>query len=139
MNEQLLDALRHAREAKEKVSATRKEMVEVITRSDEYTSLQAAEMIAEGEIERLTEQINQEVLTDYELDHNKHPHPKIEVKTFKTFRLVFPDSARQWCFTHLPAALDLNVKKFEKYCRVFGGTEDVVIGEEIKVQIAREL
>lgn len=139
MNESLLDHLRNAREAKQNADVAMKALIDDVKKSDIYTSLLAAATLADGEIETVTQQINREALFDYEQDRNKHPHPKVELKTFKTFVVVDPALVRDWCLDNLRPALDANMKKVEKYVKEFGAVPGTETGEEIRVQIAREL
>ena len=139
MNEYLLDQLRNARKAQEAASSEMKSMIENVKQDEIYTSLQAAATLAEGEIERLTEAIHDEVMHQYSVDQNKHPHPKVEIKAFKTFKVDNPVFMTTWVREMLPAALEVNLKKVEKYAKEFGEVPGTALGEELRVQIAKEL
>ena len=135
----LLEKLRTVRESQEKARLTMKEMVDVIQKSDEYTSLQAVSALAEGEEERLVNEITEKALQQFAIDGNKHVHPKVEVKTFKTFKVVDAVRVWDWCFVNLPAALSTDFKKVEKYAKEFGVVPGTETDEESRVQIAKEL
>lgn len=137
--ESMLAQLRAAREAQQNAAVARKAMIEEVKTSDMYTSLQAVEVLAEGEIERLENAVKEYALQQYANDGNKHPHPKVEIKSFKTFKVLDPLAVRAWCLTDLPGALDVNLKKVEKYGKDFGAVPGTEISTEERVQLAKEL
>ena len=137
--ESVLTQLRAARDAREQASTAKRELVEALKQTDGYTSLEAVEVLAEGEVERLETTVREYALQQYANDGNKHPHPKVEIKSFKTFKVLDPISVRAWCLTDLPGALDVNLKKVEKYGKDFGAVPGTEISTEEKVQISREL
>ena len=139
MNEYLLSQLRTARNVLETASSEMKALIEKAKQDDIYTSLQAAATLAEGEIERLTESIHDEAMHQYSVDQKKHPHPKVEIKAFKTFKVDDLKTVDTWARLTFPAALDVNLKKVEKFAKEFGEVPGATLGEELRVQIAKEL
>jgi hypothetical protein len=135
----LLEKLRLVRESQENAMRAMQDLVNETKKSDTYTSLQAVSALAEGEEERLVNEIKEKALQQFAIDGNKHIHPKVEVKTFKTFKVVDAAHVRDWCFVNLPAALSTDFKKVEKYSKEFGVVPGTETDEVNRVQIAKEL
>ena len=103
--------------------------------------LEASSILADAnhEIDMITGLIRDLALTEWINTKNKHPHEKIEVKVFKTFKVLNADTLREWVFKNLPAALSPDLRKVEKYALEIGDVDGTQKGEEARVQIASKL
>ena len=117
----------------------RDKLIEDVKGSQDY--LHSSEMIAttEFEINQITGLIRDLAMTEWINTKNKHPHEKVEVKVFKTFKILNADTLREWVFKNLPAALSPDLKKVEKYALEIGDVDGTQKGEEARVQIASKL
>lgn len=137
--DELLAKLKVAREKEEDDKKYLNGMIETAKLDHEYirTSEDLTKTIQE--ITFLNEQIKTLALTEWINTKNKKPHEKIEVKIFKTFKILNADVLREWVFKNLPAALSPDMKKVEKYAMEIGSVDGTEKGEEARVQIASKL
>lgn len=136
---QLLDQLATAREHLASAQAMQKQMLETFRASENFVHVEAVRITASAEIERITAEIERNALVAYNATGDKHPHPKVEVKTFKVVEIVSPSLARAWCFENLPSALKLDDAMVKKYVKEFSAVDGTTVHEEPRVQIASKL
>src|SRR5258706_8810209 len=101
------------REKYDEHQAKRDQMLEELKQRTEYVNTgidmdSCAQIMAEAET-----RIKMLAHTEWILTQNKHPHEKVEVKIFKTFKVINADTLRDWVLKNLPAALDPNLRKIE--------------------------
>lgn len=76
-------------------------------------------------------------LMEWENDGNKHPHPAITIKTMT--RLDYDqEAAKSYSIAHLPNALKLDTRAFEKAAKVLG-LDFVIITNHPQATIATDL
>lgn len=146
MNEQdtktvneLLEKLSKARSNLEAATKIKADILTTARGMREYTSAESIVNIENAIIAEVEEKIRTLVLTEWVNNQNKHPHEKVEVKIFKTFKVVDPAAMRKWVFEKLADALQVDQAKVKKYAMEIGPVEGCETGEEARVQIASKL
>lgn len=137
--EQLINELALARAAfaadKQAADERQKQLLE----DPELAILKGTAAQAAEEVARLESQIKSMALALHVETGTKAPHPKVAIKTFKTFVIRDPEAMRKWVVTNLPAALKVDEKKVEKYAHEFGEVDGTETGTEPRAQIASAL
>jgi len=72
----------------------------------------------------------------YQLDGQRKPHAGVEVKLYQTLEYD-KAAATEWCREHLPTAMQLDVKRFERVAVDVGAPVKVI--ETPRVFISKEL
>jgi len=142
MNEQYDDRLKAIavyRTVIEQQKEIRNALVESVKELPQYVKATDMIVAAEQGLEKMTSEVRDLALTEWINTQNKHPHEKIEVKIFKTFKVLDPKRLREWVFTNLPAALSPDLEKVKKYALEIGDVEGTEKGEEPRIQIASKL
>ena len=135
----LLEALKEARETEEKAKASLKSALDALKNSEGYVLMTNMHEVAHSAVEEIEKKLREIAYTEWVNTQNKHPHEKIEVKIFKTFKVISADTVREWVLKNLPAALSPDMKKVEKYALEIGPVDGTEKGEEARVQIASKL
>lgn len=138
MNE-LINTLAAGRANAATIKQQMEAMVKAVTESPEYLELKDLAERVKSDVETTENAIRAEGLRLFTETQDKHPHPKVEVKTFKVAEVQDENVARDWCFNSLPAALKLDTKIVSKYAKEFGTVPGVSVFEEPRVQIATKL
>ncbi len=137
--DQELTNLKTAREASAHYRAEMKAMLDHVKATPNFTlAMQEAEK-ADAAIVEIESAIKAAALSAYDLDQNKHPHEKVDIKIFTEAVIEDADEARTWAFENLPAALKLDETKVKKYAKEFGEVPGVTIKTEARAQIATQL
>lgn len=136
---ELLNELAEARKFSEYCNAARREMVDNVKQSDEYKAADDVAKTAEATIAKLEEEIKLVSKSAFEADGNKHPHPKIEIKSFKTYSINDASKVLAWVKVNLADALTYDAAKVKNYATKIGSVDGAEVGEEIRVQIALNL
>jgi len=134
-----LNQLKVAREAAENYRATMREIMDAVKRSGEYMTAADRAEKANIAIAETEERIKTMALREYETSQNKHPHEKVEIKTFKTFKITDAARVLSWVKTNLADALIYDESKVKQYATKIGAVEGTETGEEQRVQIASKL
>ena len=137
--DELLERLKEARETDEKAKASLKQAMDVLKASESYMALDSIHTVAQSAVEEIEKKLREIAYTEWLNTQNKHPHEKIEVKIFKTFKVISADTVREWVLKNLPAALSPDMKKVEKYAMEIGPVDGTEKGEEARIQIASKL
>lgn len=137
--DELLQALKEARETEEKARSNLKMIMDSVKTSDPYTLSQDVLTVATSAVESLETKLREIAYTEWINTKNKHPHEKIEVKIFKTFKVLNADTLREWVLKNLPAALSPDLRKVEKYALEIGDVDGTEKGEEARIQIASKI
>jgi len=137
--DELLARLKEARETDEKAKASMKQALDTLKASESYSTIETIHTVSQSAIEELEKQLREIAYTEWVNTQNKHPHEKIEVKIFKTFKVLSADTVREWALKNLPAALSPDMKKVEKYALEIGPVDGTEKGEEARIQIASKL
>lgn len=68
---------------------------------------------SEASMTALEESIRKLAISDFYIDGNKHPHPKIEIKVFDVVELTRDKigALKEWCFANFRPALKLDETK----------------------------
>lgn len=142
MNEimnKLLEELRIARAAVEEAKTAQKAKLEAFQQTPEWQDLQLHRVEYDQEIADIEERIKELAMIEWINNQNKHPHEKVEIKLFKTFKVLDPAKVRSWCLENLRDALIVDDKKVKEYAVKIGSVEGTETGEEARVQIASKL
>ena len=92
---------------------------------------------ARADVEDWENRVRLMALADYAATGNKSPHPAIVIKMYAVLYYASLDAHAYAC-QHLPKALKLDVKAFEKVAKV-ANLDFVTISEEPRATIARDL
>ena len=92
---------------------------------------------ARADVEDWENRVRLMALADYAATGNKSPHPAIVIKMYAVLYYASLDAHAYAC-QHLPKALRLDVKAFEKVAKV-ASLDFVTISEEPRATIARDL
>lgn len=139
MNEQLLEMLKEARERSFTAKLTADAILQTVKASPEYVNAIEECQAALANVTTLEESIRAEAIRDYLASDNKHPHPKVEIKLFKTFSIVDPQKVLAWVKTNLADALVVDDKKVKAYATKIGPVDGTAMTEEPKAMIASDL
>jgi len=132
---QLKDVRVHQKTSKDLMN----KMIDSVKESEEYKSFQTMNQTENELIEQLEKDICELALAEYAQSSNKKPHAKVTIKTFKTFKIVEPETVRKWVLTNLPTALKVDEAMVKKYALEFNAVDGTETGQEERVQIASEL
>lgn len=135
----LLGQLAIQRKCREEEKVHMDGMIDDCQKDPEFVQSSLKHSEATHAIADLEEKIKMLAHTEWMNTKNKNPHPFVAVKIFKTFKVVNADTVREWVLKNLPAALDPNLKKIEKYVMEIGPVDGTEKGEEARVQIASKL
>jgi hypothetical protein len=95
----------------------------------------------EEEAEALEAELREMAVLDFDLTHDKHPHPAVSIKVMT--RLQYdPERAAGFCREYLPSAIKVDYKTFEKYAKNVADTaplDFVEFVEEPQAQIVTDL
>lgn len=142
MNE-LIEKLKKARTDESTYKAILKAMTEQATKElherPAWTEASTALEKVSASVSELEEEIRKQAVTFYAENQNKHPHPKVEIKLFKVFKIVDPSKVLAWVKTNLADALLYDAKKVETYVKNIGPVDGCSLAEEPRAQIAKEL
>lgn len=100
-----------------------------------FTESQNADTV----VDNLETEIKELALVQFKNDGDKHPHDKITIKIFKTFKVLDAEKVREWCAVNLAKALKPDLRMVEKYAGEFGDVPGTEKGEEARAQIATQL
>lgn len=92
---------------------------------------------ARAEVTDAEEVVRQTALQAYEQTGEKRPHPAVLVKA-RTVLAYDPGDALEYAREHLPQALKLDRRTFERVAKA-AGLEFVSVGQEMRPTIARDL
>ena len=92
---------------------------------------------ARADVETQEHRVRWEALEAYNKTGNKKPHPAVAIKMYAVLYYASLDAHAYAC-QHLPKALRLDVKAFEKVAKV-ANLDFVTISEEPRATIARDL
>ena len=135
----LLEQLKVNRISVEAVKFEQKRRLDALQQSKEWQDFQLARVGYDQEISIIEGKIRTMAEVEFSDSGNKHPHEKIEVKIFRTFKIVDPARVLNWCKVNLSDALKIDEAKVKKYAVSIGAVEGTETGEEARVQIAQEL
>jgi hypothetical protein len=140
MDNTLIIELANARFEKEKVKKAMKEALDLITKSEEYTSLEIAlNQAMQDEADALTK-VRDAAFAEYGKDGNKHPHEEVTIKEFTHCEIVDYERAREWCLKNFTPALTLDDKIFVNVAKKGMVPEDLVKEySEFKAQVTQDL
>lgn len=142
MNE-LIEQLKQARIDEAKTKATSKSMMDeaMAKLSAEPLFVEIVRFHAEASqrVASLEEEIRKQAIEKYAENHNKHPHPKIDIKVMKAFRIADPRKVLAWVKTNLADALTYDEKKVKDYATKIGPVDGTDIVEQPKAYIASDL
>jgi hypothetical protein len=130
MNEKLFEELKSARANLEIHKKTQNAALEEFKAIDDvYTYNKVMTDNFAQLVSELETVIRAEALAEFQATDNKHPHPKVEIKLFKTFSITEPAKVLAWVKTNLADALVVDEKKVKAYAMT----------EEPKALIASDL
>jgi len=135
----LLEQLKVNRISVEVVKVELKRRLDALQQSPEWQDFQLASIGYEEKISIIEAKIRELAEAEFKASGNKHPHEKIEIKIFKTFKIMDPARVLNWCKINLSDALKIDEAKVKKYATSIGAVEGTETGEEPRVQIAQEL
>lgn len=104
---------------------------------EEFTRLKDLLASAKKAASLLEDDIRIEAQRAYRADGEKHPHAALTVKIFKTLSYT-PGAALEYARKHLPQALTLNRREFEKVAKVVE-LDFVRMEDQPRVTIKRDL
>ncbi|MEN6507012.1 MAG: hypothetical protein ABFD92_20955 [Planctomycetaceae bacterium] len=140
----LNDSVKYLAQARKEAADVRAEVEAAqaaLEATTEWTTLQtekarlARYALAESEADANLRELARSVYENS--DGNKHPHPAVTVKLFDV--LVYdPGQAKSYAIAHLPNALKLDARAFEKAARVLG-LDFVTIVTDARATIATDL
>jgi len=99
-------------------------------------AIKAADYIRD-QIKEVDHLVRDMALESYIAQGDKQPHPSVSIKVYTTIDYD-PDRAKQYCIDHLPTALKLDPKVFERAAKVIE-LDFVTRGEEPRVAISSNL
>jgi hypothetical protein len=123
-------------EDNEKVTAAMK-MVEATPLWADWKTARGLAEQSRAVVADLEEQVRALAVAHFGDTGDKHPHAAVGIKLF-TFYDYDPISAKRYCVEHLPTALTLDGRKFERAAEVLD-LDFVKIGKEPRAQIASDL
>lgn len=146
MNEQdektMNEALGRLAAVREVVSHNQKirtEILEEAQKKPEYISAGDRLKEAASAIVLLEDKIRALALDAHATDGNKKVHASVEVKVFKTFKIVDVARVTAWVKENLKDALVVDTKKVEQYATKIGPVDGTEVGEEARAQISSKL
>lgn len=138
----LLEQLRAARIDQEQYSKEKKTLLEKVTTSDAYRIAEVGATNAATRIDEFETKIREIGLQQFLNTGDKHFHPSIEIKEFRTVKLVKEkvSDLREWLFANFRPALIVDEKKVIDAAKE-GNIPDEFYSAalEPRVQIAKEL
>jgi len=93
--------------------------------------------VARADVTDAVDEVQARALGAYEATGNKVPHPAVKVALFTVLDYA-PGDALEYARLHLPKALKLDKRTFEKMAKVIE-PDFVTISQEPRVRIARDL
>ena len=123
-------------EDNEKVTAAMK-MVEATPLWADWKTARGLAEQSRAVVADLEEQVRAAAVACYDNTGNKHPHAAVEIKLFTVYDYD-PLKAKQYAVEHLPTALSLDTRKFQRAAEVLD-LDFVKIGKEARAQIAADL
>lgn len=135
----LLWQLNEARKREQIGRDAKNVMIETLQKSPDYLSAKQEQEEAATVVENLETEIKKIINEDFSVTGNKHPHAKIEVKSFKTFKIEDAEKVLAWVKTNLADALVYDAAKVKNYAMKIGKVDGAEVGEEVRVQIASNL
>lgn len=138
MNE-LLSNLAQARETEKKARNNIQILTEAIKTTPEYQDNDSIRVVAQSAIENLEGLIRDLAKTEWINTANKHPHEKVQIKEFKTFKIVDTAAVRKWVDTYLRDALVVDESKVKQYATKIGPVDGTEVGTEVRAEIASKL
>jgi len=91
-----------------------------------------------GEAGMLKDKIREKAVKEYNSTGNKHVHQFVNIRIMTKLHYE-EEVAKEYCFNNLPAALKLDGKIFEKYCKAVGAPAFVTVAELPQATIAQEI
>lgn len=135
----LLDQLAKARIERDAAKNAMKELLDQVRLSAEFQAAEAKAVNAQTIVETLTEKIVTWGKAYYARKQDKHPHPGVEIKIFNAVHYRNRTAAMKWAVERLPNALTLDDKKVIAYASKVGDIPGVIIEDDPRVFIARDL
>ena len=112
-------------------------LVEATPLWENWLSANAMVMKGRAVVADLEEQVRALAVAQYDGTGDKHPHAAVEIKLFSVYDYD-PFKAKQYAIEHLPTALSLDTRKFQKAAEVLE-LDFVKISKEARAQIAADL
>lgn len=138
--ESLLEQLRIARQDRGEAMQIMKSLLDAVRDTAEFKAAEAQAQAAEEQAKKFTEQIVTWGKTYYvRKAGDKHPHPLVEIKVFRIPRITRPNLTREWAWKKHPEFLLFDEEKIGKYAKEIGEVPGVVIEDDPRVYIAKDL
>ncbi len=137
--DELLWLLSEARKRKQEARNAKQTLLDNLMNSPDFQIAKAALEQAENDVGCYEAEIKRISKDAFAQDGNKHPHPKIEIKNFKVFKIIDDLKVLSWVKTNLADALIYDTAKVKNYALKIGAVDGAEVSEEISVQIASQL
>lgn len=135
-----IQVIANLREYLPELKAERDKLIKAVTESKEYKSLDENIKKAQQTLEIAEENLRNQALERYALTRDKKMGFGVEIKLFKTARIVNEGNMREWCLHNFTPALKLDIKAIEKAAIAGSIPEAMVeVTETPKVMIPQDL
>lgn len=124
MFDQSIIQLAHYRKMEAQAKEQRRQLVERFENSEEYLKIEEQLKETRAEIKEIDRQIRADAVQHYEITGEKDLHPAIGIRMVTSLDYE-RDYVFDWCLEHLPLALTINKRFFEKHAKAVSETAPV--------------